>query len=169
MWTSPSTTQARLAHRHLGPWNPVRAWSPPDWPVERGRYKAECASRESHAHGAHISLPSFTAVPAKVNSANKRRCPLRSHGHAWFGVPDATPGCSRCRTRRRSGAAWRPPMPSPSTTSTYSSPSAAPRSPSSTSPPISTPGPSVGRILCPSLLLLCFEPIRSRMFSLVSC
>ena len=151
MSTSPSTTLAHLAHRHLGPWNPGRACSPPDWPVERGRYKAGTAS-PTRARRTHI--PSFTA-----------RCPLRC---AVSRVVSGA-GCSRCRTRRRSGAAWRPPMPSPSTTSTYSSPSAAPRSPSSTSPPISTPGPSVGRQLCPSLVLLCFEPIRSRMFSLVSC
>jgi hypothetical protein len=39
-----------------------------------GRYKAGSASREPHAHGAHISLPSLRSRQKSVNSANKRCC-----------------------------------------------------------------------------------------------
>lgn len=94
MWTSPSTTQAHLAHRHLGPWNPGRAWSPPDWPVERGRYKAECASRESHAHGAHISLPS---LPFRQKSTQPTSAAARCGRTVTRGLG--------CRTQRRDAVA----------------------------------------------------------------
>lgn len=88
MSTSPSATQGHLTHRHLGPCNPGRAWSPPDWSVA-GIKSGECVaySREPHAHGAHKS-PSFTAVSPRQSTQPTSaavRCGLSSRSRRWFG------------------------------------------------------------------------------------
>jgi hypothetical protein len=101
----------------------------------------------THGSSRTPASPSTTLINRWLSSLALRCVPFRSlkstQQRSGCVAGDWAPPCSPCRRRRRSGAAWPPPTPSPSTTATSSSLSAAPRNPSSTSPPTSTPGPSI--------------------------